>query len=170
MTAPANGARAVRVGPRYIEAPAPFLPDGSPSIYLFGKTAGCPDWQIHVVRLLRELRWTGTVLNPRPSLTPTGSPYDAWRPFGWQDRNVPKCDVVLFWNPISADRVLSVYTAGLLAEPGTAVVFGSDPADPEQQALRGELERRLPWLPVADTLAATVHAALAELEAAPARS
>ncbi|RKE21941.1 hypothetical protein [Streptomyces sp. TLI_171] len=131
-----------RRGLHYIEAPAPYLPDGSPALYLFGKTVDCPDWQLAAVRLLRELGWTGTVLNPRPSLNPTGSPYDAWRPFGWQERNVPKCSAVLFWNAITADRILSVYTAGLLAEPGTVVVVGSDPAD---------------------TLPATVHAALAAL-------
>ncbi|MFJ4676945.1 hypothetical protein [Kitasatospora sp. NPDC088783] len=156
-------ASAVGGGLRYVEAPAPFLPDGGASIYLFGKTVGCPDWQREAVGLLAGAAFAGTVLNPRPSFNPDGSPYDAWRPFGWQDRNVPKCDAVLFWNPISADRILAVYEAGLLAEPGTAVVVGGDPHDCEQRFLRGELERRLPWLPTADTLAATVHAALAAL-------
>ncbi len=163
---PFSGAAAERL--RYIEAPAPFVPDG-PSIYLFGRTAGCPDWQLEAVRLLAQLGWTGTVLNPRPSLNPRVNPFEVWQPFGWQERNIRRCDVVLFWNPIGHVRVQNCYEDGLFTPHGGAVVVGCDPADPVQRANRVLLLNAMPWLPVHDTLADTVTAALAALDAAPAR-
>ncbi|GLW58547.1 hypothetical protein [Kitasatospora phosalacinea] len=44
------------------------------------------------------------------------------------------------------------------------------PADPVQRAYRALLDHALPRVPAADTLAATVSAPLAELEAASARN
>ncbi|MGW2542528.1 hypothetical protein ACWC5I_17045 [Kitasatospora sp. NPDC001574] len=150
-------------GLRYVEAPQPYEPDGRPSLFLAGATIGCPDWQSEAVDLLTTAGFEGTVLNPRPSRTRATDPYRAWRPFGWQDTNIRRCSAVLFWNPIGPARVQDCYEAGLFTPFGGAVVVGSDPADPVQQANRVLLAQCMPWLPVADTLAATVEAALAAL-------
>ncbi|MGW4694388.1 hypothetical protein OU787_25385 [Kitasatospora sp. YST-16] len=157
-----------RDGLRYIEAPQPFEPDGLPSVYLAGATVDCPDWQSQAVRLLEAAGFEGTVLNPRPSRNAAADPYAAWTPLGWQDRNIRRVDVVLFWNPIGHHHVRNCYEARLVAGQG-GVVVGCDPADPVQRAHRVLLLHAVPWLPVADTLAGTVCAALAELEAVPAR-
>ncbi|WP_123559122.1 hypothetical protein [Kitasatospora cineracea] len=151
---------------RYIEAPEPFHPDGRPSLYLAGATVGCPDWQSEAVGLLEDAGFDGTVLNPRPSRNTVTNSYAAWSPFGWQDRNIRRTSVVLFWNPLSHARVQECYQAHLSTAYGGAVVVGCDPADIVQRANRALLVHALPWLAVADTLAGTVSAALAELEVA----
>ncbi|MFJ1707161.1 hypothetical protein [Kitasatospora sp. NPDC088346] len=148
---------------RYIEAPTPFKPDGRLSVFLAGATVGCPDWQLEAVDLLAGTGFDGTVLNPRPSRHPATDPYAAWAPFGWQDTNIRRASLVLFWNPIGHVRVQDCYEAGLFSPYGGAVVVGSDPADPVQKANRVLLGHLMPWLPVADTLAETVTAALAAL-------
>ncbi|MFB7474329.1 hypothetical protein [Kitasatospora sp. NPDC056184] len=146
---------------RYIEAPEPFEPDTLPSVFLAGATIGCPDWQWEAVGLLASAGFEGTVLNPRPSRNPATDPYAVWAPFGWQDRNIRRTSAVLFWNPIGHVRVHDCYEAGLFSPYGGAVVVGCDPADPVQQANRVLLAHLMPWLPVADSLAGTVTAALA---------
>ncbi|KDN85678.1 hypothetical protein KCH_25870 [Kitasatospora cheerisanensis KCTC 2395] len=153
---------------RYIEAPQAFEPDDRPSVFLAGATVGCPDWQSQAVDLLARAGFDGTVLNPRPSRNAGTDPYTAWAPFGWQDRYIRRADLVLFWNPIGLVRVHACYEAGLFTPYGGTVVVGCNPADPAQRANRVLLAHRLPWLPVADTLADTVAAALAALD--PARS
>ncbi|MFD4533577.1 hypothetical protein ACFWNL_21195 [Kitasatospora sp. NPDC058397] len=171
MTTPAPGRAAgfrdhslpCRPSLRYIEAPAAFEPDGRPSIYLAGQTVGCPDWQSQAVALLTAGDFDGTVLNPRPSRRPATDPYAAWRPFGWQDHNIRRTDAVLFWNPIGHVRIQDCYEAGLFTCHGGRVVVGSDPADPVQRANRVLLAHLMPWLPVEDTLADSVTAALAAL-------
>ncbi|GAA2118114.1 hypothetical protein GCM10009759_65110 [Kitasatospora saccharophila] len=160
-----TGPASARRGLRYIEAPQQFEPDGLPSVYLAG-TVDCPDWQSQAVRLLADADFEGTVLNPRPSRNSVADPYAAWTPLGWQDRNIRRVDVVLFWNPIGHHHVRNCYEARLFTGRGGAVVVGCDLADPVQRAHRALLLHAVPWLPVADTLAATVCAALAELEAA----
>ncbi|WP_033825799.1 MULTISPECIES: hypothetical protein [unclassified Kitasatospora] len=153
---------------RYIEAPEPFEPDGLPSVFLAGATVGCPDWQSETVDLLEAAGFDGTVLNPRPSRDPATDPYAAWAPFGWQDTNIRRTSVVLFWNPLGHVRVHDCYEADLFSPYGGTVVVGCDPADPVQQANRVLLANLMPWLPVADTLADTVAAALAALTTRPA--
>ncbi|MFB8201919.1 hypothetical protein [Kitasatospora purpeofusca] len=147
---------------RYIKAPQPFEPDGHPSIFLAGATIGCPDWQWEAVTLLAI---AGSVLNPRPSRNPATDPYAAWRPSGWQDTNIRRTSVVMFWNPIGHVRVQDCYEAALFTPYGGTVIVGSDPADPVQRANQVLLGHLMPWLPVADTLAATVTAALASTAA-----
>ncbi|MEV7123983.1 hypothetical protein [Kitasatospora griseola] len=155
---------------RYVEAPEPFEPDGRPSVFLAGATVGCPDWQWEAVDLLARAGFDGTVLNPRPSRTPATDPYAAWAPLGWQDRNIRRTSVVLFWNPIGHLRVQDCYEAGVFTPYGGAVVVGCDPTDPVQRANRVLLAHRMPWLPVADSLPGTVAAALTALTTpAPAR-
>ncbi|MEU4586598.1 hypothetical protein AB0F92_31760 [Kitasatospora aureofaciens] len=146
---------------RYVEAPEP---DGRPAVFLAGATVGCRDWQSEAVDLFATAGFDGTVLNPRPSRNPATDPYRAWQPFGWQDRNIRRTDVVLFWNPIGHVRVHDCYEAGFTPYGGTVIV-GCTPADPAQRANRVLLANLMPWLPVADTLAATVAAALAALAA-----
>ncbi|WP_441245211.1 hypothetical protein [Kitasatospora sp. McL0602] len=153
---------------RYIEAPAPYEPDGLPSVFLAGATVGCPDWQSEAVDLLASAGFEGAVLNPRPSRNPATDPYAAWAPFGWQDTNIRRTALVLFWNPLGHVRVHDCYEAGLFTPYGGAVVVGSDPADPVQRANRVLLGHLMPWLPVADSLAGTVTAALAVLATPPA--
>ncbi|MFD7645695.1 hypothetical protein ACFV4P_34185 [Kitasatospora sp. NPDC059795] len=148
---------------RYVEAPEPFEPDGRPSVFLAGATVGCPDWQWKAVELLARAGFDGTVLNPRPSRNPATDPYAAWEPLGWQDRNIRRTAAVVFWNPIGPMRVQDCYEAGLFTPYGGLVVVGCDPADPVQRANRVLLAHRMPWLPVADSLAGTVAAALAAL-------
>ncbi|MEV0530871.1 hypothetical protein [Kitasatospora sp. NPDC050463] len=150
---------------RYLEAPEPYAPDGRPAVFLAGATVDCPDWQSEAVDLFAIAGFDGTVLNPRPSRNPATNPYLAWLPFGWQDRNIRRTDVVLFWNPIGHVRVHDCYEAGLFSPYGGTVVVGCDPADPVQRANRVLLANLMPWLPVADTLADTVAAALATLAA-----
>ncbi len=58
-------------------------------------------------------------------------------------------------------RVHDCYEAGLFTPYAGAVVVGCDPSDPVQRANRVLLANLMPWLPVADTLASTVTAALA---------
>ncbi|MFF4343041.1 hypothetical protein ACFY00_24315 [Kitasatospora sp. NPDC001540] len=166
---PPVGPASARRGLRYIEAPEPFEPDDLPSVYLAGAAVDCPDWQSGAVRLLEDAGFEGTVLNPRPSRNPAAAPCAAWTPLGWQDRNIRRVDVVLFWNPIGHHHVRNCYEANLFTSHGGAVVVGCDPADPVQRTHRALLGHAMPWLPVADTLAATVSAALATLEAASAR-
>ncbi|MFJ8628162.1 hypothetical protein ACIRD3_35735 [Kitasatospora sp. NPDC093550] len=148
---------------RYIEAPEPYEPDALPSVFLAGATVGCPDWQWEAVELLASAGFEGTVLNPRPSRNRATDPYAAWAPFGWQDRNIRRTSAVLFWNPIGHVRVHDCYEAGLFSPYGGTVVVGCDPADPVQQANRVLLAHLMPWLPVTDTLADTVAAALTAL-------
>ncbi|MCX4752519.1 hypothetical protein [Kitasatospora purpeofusca] len=150
---------------RYLEVPQPYAPDGRPAVFLAGATVDCPDWQSEAVNLFAIAGFDGTVLNPRPSRNPATNPYLAWLPFGWQDRNIRRTDVVLFWNPIGHVRVHDCYEAGLFSPYGGTVVVGCDPADPVQRANRVLLANLMPWLPVADTLAGPVAAALATLAA-----
>ncbi|KOV12365.1 hypothetical protein ADK60_32210 [Streptomyces sp. XY431] len=148
---------------RYIEAPEPFEPDGLQSVFLAGATIGCPDWQLEAVDMLASAGFDGTVLNPRPSRNPAADPYAAWAPFGWQDTNIRRTSVVLFWNPLGHVRVHDCYEAGVFSQYAGTVVVGCDPADPVQKANRVLLANLMPWLPIADSLAGTVTAALAAL-------
>ncbi|MFF2657305.1 hypothetical protein ACFVUH_08055 [Kitasatospora sp. NPDC058032] len=150
---------------RYIEVPNEFEPDGRASVFLAGETIGCPDWQSEAVGLLADAGFDGTVLSPRPSRNPASDPYAAWLPGGWQDRNIRRTDVVLFWRPIGHVRIHDCYEAHLFSPYGGAVAVGCDPAEAAQRATRARLAQLMPWLPVAGTLADTVTAALAALAA-----
>ncbi|MFJ2778201.1 hypothetical protein [Kitasatospora sp. NPDC087315] len=150
---------------KYIEAPQNFHPDGRPSVYLAGQSMGCPDWQAEAVNLFATAGFTGTVLSPRPSRNPRFDPFWAWRPNGWQDQTIGRCDIAMFWRPLGLDRVQDLYELHLFGRSKTTVVVGCDPRDPVQATARAAIHARMPWLPVEPTLGETVRAALTHLGA-----
>ncbi|MFJ9947699.1 hypothetical protein [Kitasatospora sp. NPDC091207] len=152
-----------RPGPRrspdeICRSPQRFDPDGAPSVYLAGQSIGCPDWQSETADLLAAARFDRTVLNPRPSRNPTVDPYAMRRgcrsagrtaPFAWPTSSCSGGRSARYGSRISTSLTS-------LGRSKSAVVVGCDTADPARSATRAALLECIPWLPVEETLAATV--------------
>lgn len=149
---------------RIVYARQPFPDRWTSAVFLAGPTprsAEVASWRPEALRLLREAGYDGAVFSPEdPSGTVRAHYLDQVE---WERQGLELADVVLFWVPRELATMPAFTTNvefGAWVASGKAVL-GFPPGSPKN--------RYLAWLagthgvPVLDTLAATVEAALARI-------
>jgi len=109
---------------RYVEAPADYLHDSSPSIFLAGGISGCPPWQWRVARML-----AGTdlvVINPRRVQWPQ-DPAEAEEQIRWEFRHLRRATARLFWFPAETLCPIALYELGGATVSDGPLFVGVDP-------------------------------------------
>ncbi|MCJ1675849.1 nucleoside 2-deoxyribosyltransferase domain-containing protein [Streptomyces sp. APSN-46.1] len=146
---------------RYIEAPADYERDGTPSLFLAGGITGCPDWQSEAVRQLEALGCPVTVVSPRRARFPVGDAALAPSQIAWEFTMLHRAEVILFWFPDSTTSVqpIVLYELGAHAARGAAIAVGADPAYVRRLDVVEQLRHARPDVHVHDDLHETVRAA-----------
>lgn len=129
------------------------------TVFLAGPTPRderAASWRPAALELLRERGWDGAVLVPEGDY-----PDDEEQQIDWELEGFRRADVILFWVPRDLETLPGFTTnveVGLHVAGGRAVLGAPDGA-PKTSYLRSLARRH--GVPVADTLAGTVDAALA---------
>ena len=95
----------------YVEAPQDYdLSQLSTSVFLAGGITDCPDWQLDMVKLLKNDDLT--LLNPRRADFPIGDPNAAFEQIAWEHFALRDADQILFWFPCETICPIVLYELG----------------------------------------------------------
>ena len=149
------------------EAPPPGAPNPNGTIFLAGpspRLASTPSWRPEALRLLAEQGFAGDVYVPEPRAGKWPEVYEEdfyIAQVEWEDKYLESATCIMFWVPRRAPDMLGLTTNdewGTYKRSGR-VVFGSPPDAVSTRYQRHHATKLR--VPLADTLADTVSAAIA---------
>ncbi len=111
----------------YTEAPdhyvEPYPRQSIPTIFLAGGITGCPDWQIAIRTMLRDVH----TFNPRRKDFPIGDPNAALEQIKWEHDYLRLADAILFWFPCETLCPIVLYELGAWSMTKKPIFVGVHP-------------------------------------------
>lgn len=124
----------------YLEAPEQLERAlGYTSLFLAGGITNCPDWQQHMVELLRDTDLI--VLNPRRANFPIGDPGAAKQQITWEHNHLRKATMILFWFACETLCPIVLYELGAWSMTDKPIFVGVHPEYKRRQDV--EIQTRL---------------------------
>lgn len=108
---------------RYIEAPDESTL--SPTLFLAGGISNCPDWQSHMVSLLRDENLT--IFNPRRKDFDVSKKDESKKQIEWEARHLEKADMISFWFPSETLCPIVLYELGAWSMTDKKIFVGIHP-------------------------------------------
>lgn len=111
----------------YIECPEElvFSNPNIPTVFLAGGITNCPDWQLDMRNMLRDLRIT--LMNPRRANFDITDPSMSSKQILWEHQHLRKAHSVIFWFPKETLCPITLYELGKVITSEKKLFIGTHP-------------------------------------------
>lgn len=108
---------------KYIEAPEEYTLNST--LFLAGGITGCPDWQSHMVSLLRDEDLT--IFNPRRDHFDVNKKDESEKQIKWEAKHLEMADMISFWFPSETLCPIVLYELGAWSMTDKKIFVGVHP-------------------------------------------
>lgn len=116
---------------RHIRCPDECFGKRNPNdslVFVAGGISGCPLWQDDFVKMMMDLKWNGTLINPRRVIYPEDPDWeDDHFQISWEFRHLRISDTVIFWFPCETLCPITLFEYGKMLGQAKDVVVGVHP-------------------------------------------
>jgi hypothetical protein len=125
----------------YIECPNKTK-SFKPSVFLAGGITNCPQWQIKLIELIKDLNLI--VFNPRRKVFPIDDPNEAPAQIKWEHDMLSRATIISFWFCKETDCPIALYELGSVVSLKKPILVGIDPGYPRRIDIEIQLRIKRP--------------------------
>ena len=136
---------------RYIECPSPEPIDpNEKSLFLAGGITNCPNWQLEVVKMLKDSDWT--IINPRRANFDVGNNQLLEPQIEWEHQRLLQARAILFWFPAQTLCPITLYELGAWSMTNKPLFVGTYPEYQRQHDVKIQTRLVRPEITIQDSL------------------